>query len=50
MDLSKLRGVFCALNAIYDENDNIDTDKMKQLVKVYKDRGVKGVYACGSTG
>lgn len=50
MDLSKLRGVFCALNAIYDENDNVDTDKMKQLVKVYKDRGVKGVYACGSTG
>lgn len=50
MDLNKLRGVFCALNAIYDENDNIDTDKMKQLVKVYKDRGVKGVYVCGSTG
>lgn len=50
MELNKLRGIFCALNAIYDENDNIDTDKMKELVKVYKDRGVKGVYACGSTG
>lgn len=50
MDLNKLRGVFCALNAIYDENDNVDTEKMKQLVKVYKDRGVKGVYVCGSTG
>lgn len=50
MDLNKLRGVFCALNAIYDEKDNVDTEKMKQLVKVYKDRGVKGVYVCGSTG
>ena len=49
-DLKKFRGVFCALNAIYDENDNIDTEKMKALVKVYKSLGVKGVYACGSTG
>lgn len=50
MDLKKFRGVFCALNAIYDENDNIDLKKMKALVSVYKERGVKGVYACGSTG
>lgn len=49
-NLNKFRGVFCALNAIYDENDNIDTAKMKELVKIYKSKGVKGVYACGSTG
>lgn len=49
-DLTKFRGVFCALNAIYDENDNVDCDKIKALVKVYKSLGVKGVYACGSTG
>lgn len=49
-DLKKFRGVFCALNAIYDKNDNIDTEKIKALVKVYKSLGVKGVYACGSTG
>lgn len=49
-DLSKFRGVFCALNAIYDKNDNIDAEKIKELVKVYKSLGVKGVYACGSTG
>lgn len=49
-DLNKFRGVFCALNAIYDENDNIDETKIKELVKVYKSLGVKGVYACGSTG
>lgn len=50
MELNKFRGVFCALNAIYDNDDNVDTEKMKQLVKVYKAKGVKGVYACGSTG
>lgn len=49
-DLNKFRGVFCALNAIYDKDDSIDRDKMKQLVKVYKSLGVRGVYACGSTG
>lgn len=49
-DLNKFRGVFCALNAIYDDNDNIDTEKIKQLVAIYKRLGVKGVYACGSTG
>ncbi len=50
MNLDKFKGVFCALNAIYDENDNIDLKKMKALVRVYKSLGVKGVYACGSTG
>ncbi|MGN0521953.1 MAG: dihydrodipicolinate synthase family protein [Eubacterium sp.] len=49
-DLAKFRGVFCALNAIYDSNDNIDEKKIKELVKIYKSLGVKGVYACGSTG
>lgn len=49
-DLSKFRGVFCALNAIYDSDDNVDTEKMKELVKIYKSLGVKGVYVCGSTG
>lgn len=50
MNLDKFKGVFCALNAIYDENDNVDLEKMKALVRVYKSFGVKGVYACGSTG
>lgn len=49
-DLNKFRGVFCALNAIYDKNDTIDEGKIKELVKKYKSLGVKGVYACGSTG
>ena len=31
-DTSIYRGVFCALNAIYDENDNINTNAIKALV------------------
>lgn len=50
VDLNQFRGVFCALNVIYDDDDNIDTGKIKELVKIYKSLGVKGVYACGSTG
>lgn len=49
-DTSIYRGVFCALNAIYDENDNINTDAIKALVTKYKQLGVNGIYACGSTG
>ena len=37
-------------NAIYDENDNINTDAIKALVAKYKQLGVNGIYACGSTG
>lgn len=49
-DLDKFRGIFVALNAIYDENDNVNLEAMKALVEVYKKKGVKGVYVCGSTG
>lgn len=49
-NLSKFRGIFVALNAIFDKNDNIDLETTKKLVQIYKDKGVKGVYVCGSTG
>lgn len=48
--LDKFRGVFVALNTVYDASDHVDLDAMKQLVRVYKEKGVKGVYVCGSTG
>lgn len=46
----KYHGVFVALNAIYDENDNINQAAIKALVKKYKEVGINGIYACGSTG
>lgn len=49
-DSSKFKGVFVALNAIFDENDCVDLETTKTLVKIYREKGVKGVYVCGSTG
>lgn len=49
-NLEKFKGVFVALNAIYDKDDNVNLQATKQLVKIYKEKGVKGVYVCGSTG
>lgn len=46
----KFKGVFVALNTIYDKDDNINIEEIKKLVKVYKSKGVSGVYVCGSTG
>lgn len=49
-NIEKFTGVFVALNAIYDSNDEVNIDATKQLVKIYESKGVKGVYVCGSTG
>lgn len=49
-NLEKFRGVFVALNAIFTEDDEVNIDATKELVKIYKAKGVKGVYVCGSTG
>ncbi len=49
-DLTKFNGVFVALNAIYDENDNINVEEIKKLVKTYISIGINSIYACGSTG
>lgn len=49
-NLEKFRGVFVALNAIFNEDDEVNIEATKELVKIYKAKGVKGVYVCGSTG
>ncbi|WP_455493445.1 dihydrodipicolinate synthase family protein [Eubacterium sp.] len=49
-NLEKFKGIFVALNTIYDENDEINVREIQKLVKVYESKGVKGVYVCGSTG
>lgn len=50
MNLSKFKGIFVALNAIYDKNDCVNLEETKKLVQIYKEKGVSGVYVCGSTG
>lgn len=49
-NLKKYKGVFVALNAVYDKNDNVDLNAVKKLVEIYKNKGINGVYVCGSTG
>lgn len=49
-DLEKFRGIFVALNAIFTDDDEVNIEATKKLVGIYKSKGVKGVYVCGSTG
>ncbi len=49
-DTSKFKGIIVALNAAYDSNDNINCENVKRLVNWYIEKGVKGLYVCGSTG
>lgn len=49
-ETNKFKGVFVALNAIFDENDNVNLEEMQKLVRIYKNLGVSGAYICGSTG
>ena len=49
-DTSKFHGVFVALNASYDANGELNTEKLKELALWYHSLGVKGLYVCGSTG
>lgn len=49
-DTSKFHGVFVAMNACYDENGRISTEKTAGLAKWYETIGAKGLYVCGSTG
>ena len=46
----KFKGVFVALNSIYDSEDKINTKATKELIKKYREIGINGIYACGSTG
>lgn len=49
-NIEKFQGIFVALNTIYDENDEVNIEEIKKLIRVYESKGVKGAYVCGSTG
>lgn len=48
--LEKYEGVFPAFYACYDDNGEISPERTRALTQYFIDKGVKGVYACGSSG
>jgi len=49
-DMTKFHGVFVALNTIYDDKGNLSEDSIRKLCLWYEEKGVDGLYVCGSTG
>lgn len=50
MSLEKYQGIIPAFYACYDEEGNIDSHKVKELVRYFVNKGVKGLYVNGSSG
>lgn len=46
----KYKGIIPALYACYDEDGNVSSEGTKRLVNYYIEKGVKGLYVCGSSG
>lgn len=49
-NLEKYEGIIPAFYACYDDNGNISSTRVKELTQFFIDKGVKGVYVCGSSG
>ena len=49
-NIEKYQGIIPAFYACYDENGAINTERTKQLTLYFIEKGVKGVYVCGSSG
>ena len=50
MSNAKYHGIFPAFYACYDENGEVSTERVRKLTKHFIEKGVKGVYVCGSSG
>lgn len=48
--LTKYRGIFPAFYACYDDNGNISPERTKEFTQYLINKGVKGLYVCGSSG
>lgn len=46
----RYQGVIPAFYACYDENGNVSPERVRALARHLIDKGVKGVYVCGSSG
>ena len=48
--MSKIQGLVCAPFTAFDAQGSVDLAKVPLQAKFYKDNGVSGVFACGTTG
>ncbi len=49
-NIEKYGGIIPAFYACYDRNGRVSGDRVKQLTRYFIQKGVKGVYVCGSSG
>jgi N-acetylneuraminate lyase len=49
-DLQKYRGIIPAFYACYDDEGGISVERTKKFTQYLMDKGVKGLYVCGSSG
>lgn len=49
-NLHNISGVVVAMNSCYDGNGEISIEAVRQLTRFLIDKGVNGLYVCGSTG
>lgn len=49
-DINKFRHVTVALNTPFKQDGSVDVDAVKAVSRYFRDKGVKQMYVCGSTG
>ncbi len=49
-EINKFRNVTVALNTPFAEDGSVDVEKVKAVSRYFRDKGVKQMYVCGSTG
>lgn len=49
-DLEKYKGVIPAFYACYDDEGNVSPDRVRMFAEYLFEKGVKGLYVCGSSG
>lgn len=49
-DISKFRNVTVALNTPFQKDGSVDIEAVKAVCRYFRDKGIKQMYVCGSTG
>ncbi len=49
-NVEKFKGIYVAMYSAYDDNGNVDRERVKKLARYYVGKGVKGLYVGGSSG